>query len=165
MGQQVARGSRPARAIGSRAGSAFYAWAVATATVVLSVQIVRQVFEAPPTEGPLDCHSGLRGLVTGLTRAREAAAGQTGGERAALARFRGELGPVWQAHTHIRRACLHDPDGLRLLREVTLLRYAEEHAVRYEAVDVAPRRRRVRALEAKVWDAAEPRRPATGPAD
>jgi hypothetical protein len=47
-------------------------------------------------------------------------------------------------------ACRADPEAARFLRELDMLRYAEEHAVRYEAVDVARRRRKMLDLEARV---------------
>jgi len=42
--------------------------------------------------------------------------------------------------------CGQDPKARAALTEIDALRYAEEHAVRYEAVGLAPQRRRVQAL-------------------
>jgi len=75
-----------------------------------------------------------------------AAASAAGDERAALGRFRAALEPEWASRPSLDSACSSDDKTLAALAEIDALRYAEEHAVRYEAVGLAPQRRRVQAL-------------------
>lgn len=120
-------------------------------TAVCSAQILVQVFgKAPVHDVSTNCRQGLLALIGAVRRARAAAAAETGGERAALARFRAALEPEWSDKPTLDVACRSDAEAQRALGEIELLRYAEEHAVRYEAVDLAPRRRRVRALEERL---------------
>lgn len=74
----------------------------------------------------------------------------TGGEREAVAGFRSALGPEWSAREGLEARCAGDPEALRSVGDVDRLRFAEEHALRYEALDVAGRRRRVLALEKRL---------------
>jgi hypothetical protein len=136
-----------ARRHGRRAGVVVFALIVAALTTVWSVQIILQVWGTPPVDGDVECRAGLTGLVEAVRRARNAAAAETGGERAALARFRQELQPEWQRRDELGTTCREHPALLRALKELDRLRYAEEHAVRYEAGDLAQRRRRVRSIE------------------
>jgi hypothetical protein len=115
-------------------------------TALWALQIIGQVW-FPEVAGTVDCREGLRSLVDSVRRARTAAAEETGGERRAMARFRAELEEAWSRRPAIGAACESDPDSRRALADVDRLRFAEEHAVRYEAVDLARRRRRVQALE------------------
>jgi hypothetical protein len=81
-----------------------------------------------------------------VSRARQAAAAQEAGEKAALQAFRHALGPSWTSRPALDRACASDRQALTSLREIDELRYAEEHAVRYEAVRLARQRKRARAI-------------------
>jgi hypothetical protein len=91
------------------------------------------------------CRQGLRELIGALGHARELA-GQASGERAALDAFRRGLMPAWSRRSSLDEACRESPELLRALGEIEELRYAEEHAVRHEASDLAARRRRVASL-------------------
>jgi hypothetical protein len=122
-------------------------------TAMWTVQIIRQVYPSRPETPRLQCRPALRDLIHAVRAARSAAASETGGERAAVKRFRAALGPSWQARAQLTEACQADPEALRALREVDLLRYAEEHAVRYEVQELALRRRRVRTLEKTLFGA------------
>jgi hypothetical protein len=136
---------------GRRAGIAVFVLVVAGFTAICSAQILIAVFGHPPASAKAStCNDGLLGLIQAVRRARSAAAAETGGERAALNRFRAELEPEWSARPTLDAACRADAAALQALGEIEQLRYAEEHAVRYEAVDLAPRRRRVRALEERL---------------
>jgi hypothetical protein len=126
---------------------------VTALTAIWSVQILQQVSCPDSVSVQLECRPGVRELLIAMRSARRAAAEETGGERAALKRFRATLQPVWRWRDQLTDACQHDADALRALREVDLLRYAEEHAVRYEAVELARRRRRIRAVEATLFGA------------
>jgi hypothetical protein len=126
---------------GRRAGIIAFAIPVAGITAIWSFQILGVVFASPP-EATVGCKDGLLGLQGAVQRARQAAAGEPNGERAALERFRAALRPEWDHRPGLERACDATPRALATLREIDALRYAEEHAVRYEAGAVADQRRR-----------------------
>jgi hypothetical protein len=128
--------------IGRRAGILAFAVVVGGATAIWSLQILRVVFGSEPGGAEASCRGGLVALSRALERARLAAAGEGGGERAALLRFRAALDPEWHAKGALERTCEADPKGRAALKEIDALRYAEEHAVRYEAEAIAALRRR-----------------------
>jgi hypothetical protein len=68
-------------------------------------------------------------------------------ESEALRRFRASLLPEWHRRGELDLACQADARAQATLRAIDQLRYAEEHAVRYEAQGLTLRRRRVQALE------------------
>jgi hypothetical protein len=143
--------ARPARSrgrrIGRRIGIAVFAACVAVPTLVWTSQIMHQIFFRPSGPAPASCDSGLLDLLHAVDRARQAAREENSGERQSLARFRDALDPEWQARPTLDSLCRGAPrDGARL-REVDALRYAEEHAVRYEATALARQRQRARELE------------------
>jgi len=121
--------------------------AVSGITLNWTVEIIRQAFVPPPSDAVVACRPGVLGLIGAIRRARSAADAEIGGERAAVNRFRATLEPEWSQRGALTAACHGDPLGQRALREVDRLRFAEEHATRHEAVDLAPRRRGVLALE------------------
>lgn len=86
-------------------------------------------------------------LIAALQRARQAAAAEEFGERASLDRFRRALLPEWRMRGELASICSSDPWAAEALPAIDRLRYAEEHAVRYESVDLAPSRRHVMAIE------------------
>src|SRR5687767_9265923 len=131
---------------GRRAGLLVFGVLVASVTAWWSIQILQQVWA--PHHPALDrpCRDALGGLLQGVTRARQAAAAEEGGEKAALGAFRGALGPAWTTRPALDQACAGDRDALASLREIDELRYAEEHAVRYEAVRLARQRKRARVI-------------------
>jgi hypothetical protein len=136
---------------GRRLGIALFVLVVAAFTGICSVQILVEVFgRHAGTPSAASCRRGLMTLIGAVRRARAAAEAETGGERAALARFRAELEPQWSERPALDATCRADAESLRAIGEIERLRYAEEHAVRYEAADLASRRRRVRALEQKL---------------
>jgi hypothetical protein len=137
--------ARWARA-GRRLGILVFAIPVAGATAVWTAQIIHQVFWPEPGDPPADCRSGVLALDRAVRRARTAAADEIGGERSALKRFRDALTPEWQSREGVGRACRRDPLALAALSDLDALRYAEEHAVRYEAVALAKQRRRSDAI-------------------
>jgi hypothetical protein len=136
-----------ARRRGRRVGVALFALVVGGATAVWSWQILWQIWGPPPPGPPVDCRAGLLDLLAAVGRARLAAAAETGGERAALARFRDALEPEWMQRPRLESSCASNPRMKKALGEIDRLRYAEEHAVRYEAVDLARGRRFSQALE------------------
>lgn len=116
--------------------------ATCTTQIVLAVW-----FPAAHADG-VSCRGALRNLASAVQRAREEAAAEgPQGERAALREFRRALEPEWEALPDVRRACRGDTEAQRALRTVELLRYAEERAVRYEALGLSPLRQRVLTLQ------------------
>jgi hypothetical protein len=133
--------SNPTARFGRRVGIIAFAIPVAGITAIWSFQILGVVFATAP-EATVGCNEGLLGLERAVRRARQAAAGEPNGERAALERFRTALRPEWDRRPGLERACDGDRRTRATLREIDALRYAEEHAVRYEAGAVADQRRR-----------------------
>ncbi len=138
-------GSERARQLGRTIGIAVFGLIVATFTVVCSVQICLQVWAPEVTTSDLDCSAGTLRLIEAIEAARVASADQAE-EQAALARFRGALAPAWTHRPGLARACAGDPAAVQRLHAVDRLRYAEEHAVRYAAIDLAKRRQEVKRL-------------------
>jgi hypothetical protein len=128
-----------------------------------SVQITQQVFGSPAAPSPYaGCHEGLLALVSAVDRARSAAPG-IDGEDAAIDRFRGALLPEWSHRDAIASVCGNAAADKRALDAIERLRYAEEHAVRREAGDLAPLRRRVQAIVEKELGAGSSRGTALPP--
>lgn len=124
-----------------------YAALVTAFTAVCSAQIIVQAWEPAGDRAASGCRDGLKGLITAIRRARDAAAFSAGGERQALSVFRAALEPEWSTRAHLTAQCTEDSAATQALSEVDRLRFAEEHALRYEALDVAGRRHRVEAIE------------------
>jgi len=143
---------------GRRAGLVVFGVLVASVTAWWSVQIMRQVW-APPVRLTLPCRPAMAELLRGVTRARQAAAAEDGGEKAALRAFRQALEPSWATRPALDQACAGDSEALKALSDIDELRYAEEHAVRYEAVRLARQRKRARAIAALLGEPLEEQRP------
>jgi hypothetical protein len=135
--------------------------------VVGAVQVTRQVMFAPSAPLPYaSCREGLRAMVAALDRARHAAPGLDGREEVALDRFRRSLEPEWSYRHQIAAACRGQAEDERALDAIERLRYAEEHAVRREAGDLAPLRRRVQAIvDERLSPANDPTKPSMRHAD
>lgn len=139
-----------ARKIGRRSVLGAFMLVVSGMTLAWTVQIIQQVWFRPASATSEHCRSKIAGLITAVRRARQEADAETGGERAAVQRFRGALRPEWDSRDALDSACHGDPLAERALRDVDRLRYAEEHATRYEAVDLAERRRGIAIMEKKL---------------
>lgn len=135
---------------GRTAGTVLLVVLLTTFTAVCSVQIIQQAWNPPGWTGGATCREGTLGLIGAVHRAREAAARSTGGERVALAMFRGALEPEWSLRADLGRRCATEPSIRRALPQIDRLRFAEEHALRYEALDVAGWRREVDAIEQRL---------------
>ena len=131
--------------MGRRIGNVVFGSLFAAATAMWSLEILTTVWSgaAPSPEG---CAAGTASLERAVTRARTAYDAHSGeeDERAALTRFREALLPEWAEEKAIDAACRADAAGKLRLKDVVALRYAEEHAVRYESQGLAPLRRRLR---------------------
>lgn len=132
------------RRLGRRVGIAIFAAIFSGATLLWTIQILTTVWgTAPPS--PAGCVAGTATLQHALARARAAylAGSGTEDERAALSRFRTALMPEWGEEKAVTAACQDEQAGRERLKDVIALRYAEEHAVRYESLGLAPQRRRL----------------------
>src|SRR6187551_3508416 len=136
----------PGQRLGRRIGIAVFGLIVSGATASWTIQILYAVFAPPVFAVAKECRGGTRDLLTAVRRASLAAAAETGDERAAVGRFRAALEPEWSTRASLDSVCRADSKAQAALAEIDALRYAEEHAVRYEAVGLAPQRRRVQAL-------------------
>jgi hypothetical protein len=105
-------------------------------TVQVTIQAVGRL-GGTPSDAPVDCAQGIRSLVTAIERARSAAAASHEGESEAVALFRSSLEPEWARRGDIERACKGDPARLEALDAVIHLGFAEEHAVRRDAVELS----------------------------
>jgi hypothetical protein len=133
------------RLLGRRAGIAVFFFIFAGATLLWTIQILTTVWgTAPPS--PAGCAKGTASLELAIDHARKVYADLAGteDERAALGRFRAALEPAWSQRKAVEAACRDDPAGRKRLKDVVALRYAEEHAVRYESLGLAPLRRRLK---------------------
>ena len=70
---------------------------IAGLTAVWSAQIIQQVLAPEPAGPGLECRPGVRALIAAVRHARKAAGQETGGERAAMERFRAALNPACKA--------------------------------------------------------------------
>ncbi len=153
----VERASRAGR----RAGYVALGLLVTAFTAVCAVEIIRQVWfhEAGPEQA--DCRAGLLRLVGAVDRARAAAMATTQvvDDEAALARFRRSLDPEWELKAAVAAACKADPKTFNALKQIEQLRYAEEHAVRYEARNLSRQRRQVERALSELGLSPTPRQP------
>jgi len=140
-------GRSRARRLGRRIGILLFALLVAVPTVMWTRQIMMALFYPEPGPRAESCKAGLVGLLQGLEHARGAATAAGPGERESLERFRAALGPAWQGRGELDSLCARSAKGEGRLREIDALRYAEEHAVRYEATALAHQRQRAHQLE------------------
>ena len=128
---------------GRALGTAVFAALLTSFTVVCSVEIILQAWAPPGVRADVDCRRDIHRLIQAVRRARESAMQATSGEREAVVRFRAALNPEWSLRPAIGDQCKSDLDSMRALGEVDRLRYGEEHALRYEALDIASLRKRV----------------------
>jgi hypothetical protein len=134
------------RKTGRRVAQGLFWSIVAAVSLAGATQITSQVFFVPAATLPgQSCHDGLRALLAAVDRARLAAAGAEG-EDAALARFRTALAPEWSSRDGVAALCRGKAPDEGALDAIERLRYAEEHAVRREAGELAPLRRRVQGI-------------------
>jgi hypothetical protein len=132
------------RRIGQRAGIVIFVFIFAGATLLWTIQILSTVWGSAPASA-LGCAGGTASLERAVARARAAYASHVGDEteRTALATYRNALEPEWSGTKGVEAACRGDETGRKRLKDVIALRYAEEHAVRYESLGLAPLRRRL----------------------
>jgi hypothetical protein len=120
-------------------------------TAAWSIQIMQAVWAPPAGPAPASCRDGLRQLLEAIERRGEPAGREKVGEREALRLFRESLLPAWALRAELGRLC-RSPEEEAMLKAIDGLRYAEEHAVRYEATALATQRAEARALADKLRD-------------
>jgi len=154
----MTRSSRPrARRLGRRAGIVVFAVLVALPTALWSSQIIRVVWAPDDGPAPPSCREGLKRLLTAVERARQEGLRSEAGELRSVARFRAALEPEWASRGAMTQLC-GSPDESKMLKTVDGLRYAEEHAVRYEATALSEQRAAARAIKARLSEG-EPTEP------
>jgi len=144
-GSQKAPKVVSARRRGRSIAGAIYYGTIGVICIAGTVQVSMQVFKPAEAAPYASCQDGLRALVAAVERARGAASG-TDGEEAALDRFRRALEPEWGYFDGVALKCKGNAKDEGALDAIERLRYAEEHAVRREAGDLAPLRRTVQAI-------------------
>jgi hypothetical protein len=146
MSRPLPEATSSPRIIGRRIAQLLYWTLVVAVAVAGAAQVTDQVFLEPPKPPPYaGCREGLLALYAAVDQARLAAAGAEG-EDAALYRFRSALEPTWGYRDGVAARCKGSGTNEGALDAIERLRYAEEHAVRREAGDLAPLRRRVREI-------------------
>ena len=140
-----------AQRLGRRIGLGAFILLVSTFTAVCTLQIVRQVWFSRVPSGSADCRPGVRSLLRSVERGRRAAANETGGERAALARFGAHVAAPLEHRDSLRTACSADSDALAALTALDALLAAERKAVRQEPSDVERHRREAANLTARLF--------------
>lgn len=128
---------------------------------VCTVEISIQAFSrrgGKATEAQVECVEGIRSLVAAVDRARSRVDGSNRKESDAVSRYRAALEPEWSRRGAVRRACRGDSARLETLDAVVHMGFAEEHAVRRNAMELAPFRRHASELIDKNLPAA----PASG---
>jgi len=141
---------RAAQRTGRRFGIASFAAIMSTFIVVCSVQILYQGFHAPEAHVNMDCRGAVRQVIRDIRHARAAAELEVLGERAAMSKFRNAMTLSPTDLRALENLCRHEPGIAQALKAVDEWRWAEENAVRYESVDLAPSRRRIRAIESNL---------------
>ncbi len=141
---------RLAQRTGRRIGIALFAAILASFVLVCSAQILYQGFHASDSTTATDCRGALLQLIHDIREARSAAEVEVLGERAAMAKFRGAITLSPTALRSIENRCRRDPWATSALRAVDEWRWAEENAVRYESVDLAPSRRKIQSIESEL---------------
>lgn len=136
---------REAQKKGRRIVMVGYFILVVAVTAIVTVEITTQVFQASNETqdctsnncAPIDCAEGIRSLVTAIDRARNKISASDANESQAIAIFRASLNPEWQRRNDIERACKESEGYLETLDAVVQLGFAEEAAVRREAIEIA----------------------------
>lgn len=132
---------------GRRIALGLFFGVVVALTATLSGQISWHVYSPQPAPDPsLECRPQVVLLAAAVDRAKAASNEEPSDPEQALARFRQQLSPAWDLHPQIAQVCSRDPKLAELLDAVERLRYAEENAVRRDARDLSPLRRRVVSL-------------------
>jgi len=131
--------------MGRRVGIGVFFLIFAGLTLIWTIQILTAVWGSTPPNA-LGCEKATEALIEAVARGRaaHAAGSPDDDERSAISRYRAALEPEWSDQRGVEAACRGDEEGVKRLKEVIALRYAEEHAVRYESLGLAPLRHRLK---------------------
>lgn len=134
-----------AQRTGRRFGIGIFALIVSTFVIVCSAQILYQGFHDSEVVLNGNCRALVAHLASSVRAAREAARNVTD-ERMALRTFRNALEPNWHSKSQLNQICQSDRWAREAVATIDEWRWAEEIAIRYEAVDLAPTRRKAQAI-------------------
>lgn len=143
------RTTRRVQKKGRRAIMIAYFVVVVIISTICTIEIVIQAISSQggrATDAHVECVEGVRSLAAAVDRARSKVDGTNRVEADAVAKYRAALEPEWSHRGAVRRACRGDRQRLDALDAVVHLGFAEEHAVRRNAVELAPFRRRASEL-------------------
>lgn len=115
--------------------------------VVSGVQVGSQALfrhGAGARESHIACDDGIRMLDDAIERARQAVHRSALAESEAVAAYRAALEPAWSRRHEVEAACAGDSQRRKAVRAVVALGFAEEHAVRRDATELASFRESVR---------------------
>lgn len=132
-------GRLPSRSLPRVIGLVVIAVVAVTLACVTTYTVVRDTLFPETPETSFTCRSGTVALFESVQSARRSAADRNESERLALEKFRSELEQLWSQAPTVRALCEKENDqaGLEAFHSVELLRYAEERAVRYSALDLS----------------------------
>jgi len=151
------RQNRRARKKGRRGVMIAYFVVVVVVITICTVEISIQAFSrlgGTSRDAQVECVEGIRSLIAAVDRARSGVDGSNRKEADAVIRYRASLEPEWSRRGAVRRACKGDIGRLETLDAVVHLGFAEEQAVRRNAMELAPFRRRASELLEKNLPAA-----------
>jgi hypothetical protein len=131
-------------------------------TIQVSTQAISRI--GGETDEPVECVDGIRSLARAIERARVAVHRSDLKESEAVSRYRSNLEPEWSRRGAVEKACQGDKNRLRALDAVLHVGFAEEHAVRRDAVELASFRRRATDLIDKYLPPPDPESLPAGPA-
>jgi hypothetical protein len=142
------------RRAGRRFGIGLFALLVSSFVVVCSAQILYQGFHDPNVTEKGNCRVIIANLASSVHAARQAA-NKILDERKAIEAFRAALENEWHARPSLPSLCSGDNSALDAIAAIDEWRWAEETAIRYESVDLAPTRRRAQWLASKLAESTE----------
>lgn len=131
-------------------------------TIQVSSQAISRI--GGKSNDPVECVDGIRSLARAIERARVAVHRSDLKESEAVSCYRSNLEPEWSRRGAVQEACQGDANRLRALDAVIHLGFAEEHAVRRDAVELASFRRHATDLIEKHLPPPDPGSPPAGPA-
>ncbi len=138
-----------AQRVGRRIGIALFAVIVSSFVIVCSAQILYQGFHDSEIVVKGNCRTLVVQVASSVSDSREAAR-KVADERVALRAFRNALEPLWLTRTQLDPVCRGEPWAREAISAIDEWRWAEENAIRYESVDLAPSRRKVQEVMAKL---------------
>ena len=110
--------------------------------VATTYQLLAPTLYSDDVTTQYSCRSGTIALLDSVEQARMKATAKPLSEHESLRVFRASVRPVWRQALAIKELCKEDRDqeALKAFKAVHSLRYAEERAVRYTAIDLTKRR-------------------------